>query len=60
MKKVLFLGATGIIAKSFFRNFEKKFILTGTYSSNKIKKFIKFDVLKNDIKIFLKKIMLKM
>ena len=55
MKKVLFLGATGIIAKSFFRNFEKKFILIGTYSSNKIKKFIKFDVLKNDIKIFLKK-----
>ena len=54
-EKVLFLGATGIIAKSFFRNFEKKFILIGTYSSNKIKKFIKFDVLKNDIKIFFKK-----
>jgi len=53
--KIFFLGGSGFVGKSFFAKYRNKVNLIITYNNKKIKKYKKFNILKENINLLIKK-----
>lgn len=53
--KIFFLGGSGFVGKSFFEKYRNKVNLIITYNNKKIKKYKKFNILKENINSLIKK-----